>query len=421
MINYLTEDTKTTLLLCGVLGKDRSVSPLTLREYNKLVSWLVEQKLRPSDLLSSSNIKQASISIDFPEERLKMLLDRGVQLGFSIEEWERNGIWILSRSDQAYPLRLKNQLGIKAPPLIYGVGDQSLLNGGGLGIVGSRMIDEASINFTSFNAEQCVRAGMPVVSGGARGVDQIAMQSALDAGGITIGVLAENLLKKSLERNARKAIADGQLLMISPYNPETPFSVGAAMGRNKLIYAMSDYGLVVSAEYKKGGTWAGAEEELKRNNHIPVFVKSGNDVPQGNLKLLDLGALIWPNYSEASELKDMLIKSIDSVPIRAEQAEFGFSDNSQENPVSIPKSTAKISEEASEKKFEATNLKISEEIYQAVLPILLKNLINPTSRDDLAKMLNIRKPQLDVWLKQAIDDRRVKKTNNPVLYCRVEI
>jgi predicted Rossmann fold nucleotide-binding protein DprA/Smf involved in DNA uptake len=29
------------------------------------------------------------------------------------------------------------------------------------------------------------------------------------------------------------------------------------MGRNKLIYAMADYGLVVSAEHKKGGTWAG--------------------------------------------------------------------------------------------------------------------------------------------------------------------
>jgi len=30
------------------------------------------------------------------------------------------------------------------------------------------------------------------------------------------------------------------------------------MGRNKLIYAMADYGLVVSADCEKGGTWAGA-------------------------------------------------------------------------------------------------------------------------------------------------------------------
>lgn len=53
------------------------------------------------------------------------------------------------------------------------------------------------------------------------------------------------------------------------------------MGRNKLIYGMSDYGLVVSAEYKKGGTWAGAAEELKRENALPVFVRVGNDVPLG--------------------------------------------------------------------------------------------------------------------------------------------
>ena len=81
----------------------------------------------------------------------------------------------------------------------------------------------------------------------------------------------ENLLKKSLERNARKAISDGQLLLISPYHPNARFTVGTAIGRNKLIYAMADYGLVVSAEHKKGGTWAGVTEELKREISLPIF------------------------------------------------------------------------------------------------------------------------------------------------------
>ena len=66
------------------------------------------------------------------------------------------------------------------------------------------------------------------------------------------------------------------------------------MGRNKLIYALADYGLVVSAEYKKGGTWEGAEEELKRKPGRPVFVRIGDSVPTGNRKLINLGALEFP-------------------------------------------------------------------------------------------------------------------------------
>ena len=78
------------------------------------------------------------------------------------------------------------------------------------------------------------------------------------------------------------------------------------MGRNKLIYAMSDYSLVVSAEYRKGGTWAGAEEELKRENSLPVFVRTGDDVPQGNKKLLNLGALAWPDSIDRTNIRQQL-------------------------------------------------------------------------------------------------------------------
>jgi predicted Rossmann fold nucleotide-binding protein DprA/Smf involved in DNA uptake len=35
------------------------------------------------------------------------------------------------------------------------------------------------------------------------------------------------------------------------------------MGRNKLIYGLADFGVVVSSDYKTGGTWSGAVEALK--------------------------------------------------------------------------------------------------------------------------------------------------------------
>ena len=290
MNTFLTDDTKATVLLCAVLGKDQNAKPLTQREYNTLVRGLVANKLRPADLLQKENINVAVKDSGLDPNRVEMLLGRGVQMGFALEEWQRSGIWIVSRGDTDYPTRIKTHLKDKAPPLFFGVGDKSLLTGGGVAIVGSRKVDSEGEEFTCKVAELCVSNRMEVVSGGAKGVDQIAMKTALDAGGIVIGVLAENLLRKSLDRTARNAIADGRMLLISPYHPNARFTVGTAMARNKLIYSMADFGLIVQCEYKKGGTWTGAEEELKRDNAHPVFVRKSQ--VKGNCKLLELACHI---------------------------------------------------------------------------------------------------------------------------------
>lgn len=306
MNDFLTDDTKVIILLCGVFGKNCSQKPLSLTEYSSLVHWLIKSKMRPGDLLQREDITEVSMGSGIDKQRLKSLLGQGVQLGFAVEEWQRNGIWIISRSDTNYPARYKKHLKYKAPPLLFGVGNRSLLRGGGLGIVGSRNIDQKGEDFTRQIAELCVYNRMPVVSGGARGVDQISMNAALEAGGVAIGILADSLLKKSVERKYRHAIADDRLLLISPYHPNARFSVETAMKRNKLIYTMSDYGLVVSAEHKKGGTWAGAEEELKRENALPVFVRAENDAPQGNSKLLDIGAISWPESIDRNNFRQQL-------------------------------------------------------------------------------------------------------------------
>jgi len=59
MNNFLTDDTKAIILLCGVFGKDRSQKPLSLTEYSSLVRWLIEVKMRPGDLLQKDNIVDA--------------------------------------------------------------------------------------------------------------------------------------------------------------------------------------------------------------------------------------------------------------------------------------------------------------------------------------------------------------------------
>ncbi len=431
MNDFLTEDTKAIILLCGVFGKDRSEKPLSLAEYSSLVRWLIEVKMRPGDLLQKENISEASMGSGIDKQRLESLLGRDVQLGFAVEEWQRNGIWIISRSDADYPARYKKHLKDKAPPLLFGVGNRSLLKGGGLGIVGSRNVDQAGEAFTRQAAELCAYNRMPVVSGGARGVDQISMNAALEAGGVTIGILAENLLKKSVERSARQAIADGRLLLLSPYHPNARFTVGTAMGRNKLIYAMSDYGLVVSAEHKKGGTWAGAEEELKRENALPVFVRIGNDVPQGNSKLLDLGAIAWPDSIDRNnfrqQLYDLAVNAQGNRP-KKNPSLFDFQAAQETVPAEEPPPATEVEEEKTpiaepEPVVEAeakTPPDCPTSIYQAVLPVILNKLDSPATAEELAETLDVNKTQLNAWLKKAVDDNKIIKLSKPVRYQKAE-
>ncbi len=291
--NLFTDNKTAIILLCGVFGESRLEKPLSLKQYTKLVHWLRKAKMCPGDLLHKKNVVEASNGTGIDRQRLEALLGRGVPLAMAVEKWHRNGIWIISRSDHDYPSYYKKHLKNMAPPLLFGTGNRSLLSGGGLGIVGSRNVDQSGEIFSRKIAKLCASNNMRVVSGGARGVDQISMEAVLEAGGQAIGILAESLLKKIVVRKNRQAIADGRLLLLSPYHPNARFNVGNAMSRNKLIYAMADYGMVVSAEDRKGGTWNGAAEELKRENSKPVFVRIGNDVPQGNHELQKLGAIPW--------------------------------------------------------------------------------------------------------------------------------
>jgi predicted Rossmann fold nucleotide-binding protein DprA/Smf involved in DNA uptake len=66
------------------------------------------------------------------------------------------------------------------------------------------------------------------------------------------------------------------------------------MGRNKLIYVLADYALVIASDMGKGGTWAGATEALKAK-WSPVFVLDGPDVPEGNRGLVEEGAIPFPD------------------------------------------------------------------------------------------------------------------------------
>ena len=78
-------------------------------------------------------------------------------------------------------------------------------------------------------------------------MDSEAMVAALDAGGTAVGMLADSLSKHAVSGRYRRALMDGRLVLLSAVDPDSGFNTGNAMARNKYIYGLATWGLVVSA------------------------------------------------------------------------------------------------------------------------------------------------------------------------------
>ena len=307
----LSANTQAILLLTAplIVGRSKpSVNPLTTGEYSRLARWLRELRREPAHLLDpdAGSLLEACRVVSDPEQ-LQGLLGRGFLLSQAVERWHSRAIWVVSRADAHYPQRLKKRLKDGAPPVLYGCGDASIPNAGGLAVVGSRHVNETLIAYSEDVGRLTAASRRTVISGGARGIDQAAMGGALEAGGNVVGIMADGLEKATVGREYREALMDGRLALICPYDPAAHFHVGHAMQRNKLIYALADAALVVNSDHRKGGTWAGASEQLTKLNLVPVYVRSGGgDVPKGLMELQKLGARPWPNPETAQALEAIL-------------------------------------------------------------------------------------------------------------------
>jgi predicted Rossmann fold nucleotide-binding protein DprA/Smf involved in DNA uptake len=293
----LTDDGSAVLLLCSGLGLPTGASasapqPLTLAEWNQLALAIQRSAIGgPAGLLGKdADTLAAELGGGFPDlDRVARLLERNVQLALELSRLAELGIWAVTRVDPDYPGHLRATLKRRAPAVLCGAGEIALLRSPGIAVIGSRGIDEAGADFARRVGAGCGRAGIPVISGGARGTDRLAMDGSLEAGGGAVGVLADSLVRTIRGAEVRQFLSEGRLVLLTPYSPRAGFSIGAAMGRNKVIYGLADVAVVVASEYQSGGTWAGAVEAIKSGWNI-VLSRIGPNVPRGNRELVKLGA-----------------------------------------------------------------------------------------------------------------------------------
>lgn len=440
--SLLSPTAQATLLLTSHFSKASSeaAKPLTNAEWGRFALWLKEKSTTPADLLVADPkaLLQGWHDTRISAERIIELLNRGHSLALAMEKWQRAGLWVVTRSDPEYPRRLKQRLKTDSPPVLFGCGNNALLNAGGLAVIGSRDASESDLAFTDQVGAKAATEGIAIVSGGARGVDEAAMLGAIKQGGVVIGVMADSLLKAATSSKWRKGLMDGHAVLISPFYPEAGFSAGNAMARNKYIYCLADSSLVIHSG-KKGGTLNGAEENLKKA-WVPLWVKQTSDKDAANADLVAKGGrwleaatqafniadLMSNEGSHANQVKEQMgdLFSMPAQPELFAEAESNPEPKSEpEKDVIEPELEIVVSE--NQAKIEAGPKQVVEneatpsgpvDFYQLFTSELQHLAEKPVTVDALIESTQLHKSQLTEWLKRAVDDGAVKKLNRPVRY-----
>lgn len=198
------------------------------------------------------------------------------------------------RFDRTHPL-FPQKLGVfdeRPGQLWYAKGNLAACNQPAIAIVGTRRASPTGCSLARTFARSAAQRGLTVISGLALGIDAAAHAGCLEAGGITIAVLAHGLDRVCPATNARLAerILAHDGCFVSQYPPQTPSYPNHFIARNKVIAALADAVLVIEAPLDSGALATAAHA---REFGRPVCAVPGPwDAPlyQGSINLIRQGA-----------------------------------------------------------------------------------------------------------------------------------
>lgn len=244
------------------------------------------------EIYNADAVALKKLGLRLTEKELSALTAKDLSASLKIlSDCERDGIRIIPRTSDEFPRRL---LEIPdCPVLLYAKGKRlSVDDEPVIAVVGTRHASAQGISAAKKISSEIATAGGVLCSGMARGIDTIAMESALGSGGYVIGVLgcgldicypAEN---KSLMKQVELS---GTLL--SEYPPKTKPDRFNFPKRNRIISALS-LGTVVIEAPEKSGALITARQALEQNRDV-FAVPSGIFEPsaRGSNSLIREGAV----------------------------------------------------------------------------------------------------------------------------------
>jgi DNA processing protein len=212
-------------------------------------------------------------------------------LDAELQAIERAGAWVVTLDDAAYPAPLRNIP--DAPPVLYIKGTLEEADAQAIAVIGTRRATSYGKAMTQELVEPLAERGITIVSGLARGIDAVAHQTALDAGGRTIAVMATgiDIIYPSEHRQLAESImAHGALISELPLG-EPPESIHFAP-RNRIVSGLS-MGIVIVEAGERSGALMTADLALEQGRE--VFAVPGNALSpasKGTNTLIQAGARV---------------------------------------------------------------------------------------------------------------------------------
>ncbi len=197
-----------------------------------------------------------------------------------LSEYEKSNITIITQYSPQFPRLL---LQIQDPPIcLFALhkDNKPLINDDSvhIAVVGSRNYSTYGKSVTYSIVSELAEAGMTIVSGLALGIDAIAHQAALDAGGKTVAVLGcgVDVVYPPHNHVLRKQIIDSGNTLISEFAPGTQPSRGSFVVRNRIVSGMSRGVLITEGTDRSGSliTATNAAEQGRDVFAIPGSITS---------------------------------------------------------------------------------------------------------------------------------------------------
>jgi DNA processing protein len=221
--------------------------------------------------------------------------------------WERiqaHNVRVLIWEDEEYPRRLKEIE--QPPPVLYLRGDLTLEDEWAVAIVGTRRITAYGRQVAEEVSATLASNGVTLVSGLARGVDAVAHQAALHAGGRTLAVLGsgvDRIYPPENQRLAEQIMAHGAV--ISDYPLGTPPEGPNFPPRNRIISGLSLAVIVIEANLDSGAmiTATFAAEQGRELFAVPGSIFAPQS--RGANQLIRDGARLLLDPQEVLEVLDL--------------------------------------------------------------------------------------------------------------------
>jgi predicted Rossmann fold nucleotide-binding protein DprA/Smf involved in DNA uptake len=215
-----------------------------------------------------------------------------------LAQWQAEGIEVLSRTDPRYPRRFSHSLSpAKQPLLVWAQGALPLLNEASITMVGQETPDEETAHFLRELMHDLVAEEIGLVSGYGRGLDRAAFETMLATpAGRAVVVLPLGL--KAFAQTTQRlepALNSGQIVLVSPFAPDTPYQERLAEARNLLIDHLALTLLILHPNEE-----AQSRAEAALNRGLSVFVSLTDTA--SNRALIDQGALLLTDSGEVIEM-----------------------------------------------------------------------------------------------------------------------